>query len=532
MQKYFVWILIATLLLTACSSPAPDSVTTIPAERPTETEILTQETTIHAETEPDNTEMETVIDEESIIPSEDNRPKVVYEAENAILSGKNMVADDPEASGGKAVGRFEGAADTLDFVIEVAVDGVYDLTFTCKGIGGEKYNNVSVDAMDYGQFHCPGTEYFSDTICGVLLTAGQHTVSITNSWGWIYLDCLTVSPGIGISDDVYRVDAELINPNANADARALYAYLRECYGKVTLSGQVCDYGLDGPECKAIYEITGKYPAILGLDMMDYTPSRTALGARSVAVEQAIKFHEQGGIVSFCWHWNAPTEYLKPGEDENGNPRWWGGFYTANTTFNIADVMNGNDPAGKALIDRDIEKIAGLLLQLQENGVPVLWRPLHEASGGWFWWGAQGPAACKALWIHLYNELTYTYGCNNLIWVWNGQNPDWYPGDEYVDIIGEDVYAAQRSYGAHNSKFMDVLNYTDTNKIIAMTENGVVFDIDQVIATNARWAWFNTWCGDFVQRDGAYSEAYTEAEILKKTYLSEYVITLDELPDFD
>ncbi len=40
--------------------------------------------------------------------------------------------------------------------------------------------------------------------------------------------------------------------------------------------------------------------------------------------------------------------------------------------------------------RDIDAIASLLKRLQDHGVTVLWRPLHEAAGGWFWWGAGGP----------------------------------------------------------------------------------------------------------------------------------------------
>ncbi|MBQ3484374.1 MAG: beta-mannosidase [Clostridia bacterium] len=457
---------------------------------------------------------------------------MVYEAENAQLNGKITVSADTQASGGKVVGRFEGQNDTVTFAISVPADGVYDLSFTSKGIGGGKYNNVLVDGQDVGQFKCTGTTFETDTLRGILLTAGEHAVTITPSWGWIYLDKLEVAAAQGIPDSVYEVEATLINPNANEDARKLFAYLCESYGKVTLSGQVCDYGVLGPECRAIHALTGKYPAILGLDMMDYTPSRTALGARGVAVDQAIKYHDEGGLVAFCWHWNAPTEYLKDGASSNGSPRWWGGFYTDNTNFDVAAVMNGTDAKGKELLDRDIAEIARQLLRLQDEGVPVLWRPLHEASGGWFWWGAKGAEPCKQLWIYLYNELTFTYGCNNLIWVWNGQNPAWYPGDEYVDIIGEDIYAAQRSYGPQASKFMEVLDYTATNKIIALTENGVVPDIDQMVMSNARWAWFNTWCGDFVQKNGRYSEAYTEADLLKKVYDSEYVITRDELPDFN
>ena len=455
----------------------------------------------------------------------------VYEAEDAALTGKIAVTTDREASGGKVVGRFEGPTDTVAFTINVPADGVYNLTFTCKGIGGGKYNNALVDGQDVGQFRCNGTAFESDTLQGVLLTAGEHTVTITPSWGWIYLDKLEVTAAQAIPDSVYEVAPTLVNPNANEAAQRVFAYLCECYGKVTLSGQVCDYGVLGPELRAIHDVTGKYPAILGLDMMDYTPSRTALGARGVAVDQAIKYHREGGLVAFCWHWNAPTEYLRDGFDGSGNPRWWGGFYTDNTTFDIAAVMNGTDVRGKELLDRDIAEIARQLLRLQEAGVTVLWRPLHEASGGWFWWGARGAEPCKALWVYLYNELTFTYGCNNLIWVWNGQDAAWYPGDEYVDIIGEDIYAAQHSYGPQTSKFMQVLDYTETNKIIALTENGVVPDIDQMVMANTRWAWFNTWCGDFVQRNGFYSEAYTEKELLRRVYDSEYVITRDELPDF-
>ncbi len=454
----------------------------------------------------------------------------VYEAEKAVVSGKNIIKTDIQASGWKAVGTFENADDAVTFTIEVAQDGLYDLTVTSKGIGGVKTNNLLVDGQQVATFESGSIQYEAIPVKGVPLTAGTHTVTITPSWGWFYLDCLKVAPAQAISDEVYQVSPTLINPNATEETKKLYAYLCESYGKVVLSGQVCDKGMKGPEIKAIHEVTGKYPAILGLDMMDYPPSRTAWGGRGSSVDVALDYHKQGGIITFCWHWSTPKQYILSGNDENGNPRWWGSFYTANTTFDIEAVMNGKDPTGKEWLDKDIAEIARQLLRLQEAKVPVLWRPLHEASGGWFWWGAKGAEPCKQLWIYLYDQLTNVYGCNNLIWVWNGQAADWYPGDEYVDIIGEDIYAANHSYGAQNSKFIEALDYAKTNKIVALTENGVLFDIDNVIATNARWAWFNIWSGDFVQKGGRYSEAYTEKEILNKTYNSEYVITLDELPD--
>ena len=453
----------------------------------------------------------------------------VYEAENGKLSGNNSILDDAACSGGKAVGNFADNSDNLTFTIEVPTSGSYCLTLTVKGLGGDKYNEVLVDGDNIGGFDAKGDAYTDAALRRVMLTAGKHTVNIKKSWGWITVDKLTVTNDEAISAKVYAVEPTLINPNADENTKALFRYLCDSYGKYTLSGQVCNDGLNGAEFKAIYEATGKYPAICGLDMMDYCPSRVAKGARSNAVDTALDFHAHGGIVTFCWHWNAPDKYMKLGDTPEGTPRWWGGFNTSNTDFDIAAVMGGRDPEGKALMDADIAEIAKQLNILRDAGVPVLWRPLHEASGGWFWWGAKGTDAYKQLWYYLYDQLTNVYGCSNLIWVWNGQAADWYPGDDYVDIIGEDIYAGEHSYGAQNAKFSELLDYSSKNKIIALTENGTVFDIDNVVAANSRWMWFGTWCGGFVEQNGAYSETFTERSVIAKTYNSEHVITLDELP---
>ncbi|MBE6862415.1 MAG: beta-mannosidase [Ruminococcus sp.] len=462
------------------------------------------------------------------IPPQTQDFEAFYEAEDASLSGSNTISTDSSASGGKAVGSFSGDGDNLTFTIEVPTAGTYCLTLTSKGLGGSKYNEILVDGENTGGFDSTGDKYTEASLRRVVLSAGKHTVSIKKSWGWIMVDCLKVTDDEAISDSVYNVENKLINPNADENAKKLFSYLCDSYGEYTLSGQVCNDGLNGDEFKAIYEATGKYPAIVGLDMMDYCPSRVAKGARSNAVETALDFHKNGGISTFCWHWNAPDKYMKAGDTPEGTPRWWGGFNTSNTDFDIAAVMDGRDPEGKALIDADISEIAKQLNRLRDAGVPVLWRPLHEASGGWFWWGAKGADAYKKLWYYLYDQLTNVYGCSNLIWVWNGQNPEWYPGDDYVDVIGEDIYAGERNYGAQNAKFSELLEYSDSNKIVALTENGTVFDIDKVVAANSLWAWFGTWCGDFVVKNGHYSETFTEKDMMYKTYNSEYVITLDEL----
>lgn len=516
-----------------------EEVTSSATEKPEETTTTAQTTTVPETTTTTTTTTAgtttavTTPSPETTTEVKEDEPaaEVIYEAENARLGGTLKISSGSDFSGGKAVENFGGKTDYLCFDVDIPADGMYDITFVSSGIGSYKENNLVIDNTPVGVFKSEKDVLSENTVPSISLTKGSHEIKITPSWGWIKLDCIRIGKSEGIKDEIYEVSDTLINKNADDNTKALFSFLSDSYGKYVLSGQVCDDGYNGKEFTAIRKVTGKTPAILGLDFMDYTPSRTALGARSHAVDKAIEFGNMGGIVTFCWHWNAPTEYLKDGNDsDNGNPRWWGGFYTRNSTFDIAKVMNGTDKTGKELIDRDIKEIAKQLKRLEEAGVPVLWRPLHEASGGWFWWGAKGSDAYKKLWIYLYEELTYKYECNNLIWVFNGQNDEWYPGDEYVDIVGEDIYPGERVYAPQTAKFKEAIGYSNSNKIVALTENGCIFDIDQAVATNTMWAWFCTWGGEFASYGTEYSEKYTEKSIIKKAYDSSYVLTLDELPD--
>lgn len=426
--------------------------------------------------------------------------------------------------------KFSSDNDYIEFSISISADGLYDVIITSSGIGGDKLNNLLIDGKQTGTFSSKNSTLSDSSVSAVSLTKGSHKISITKSWGWIQLDKITVCASKPIDSSVYNVTAALVNKNSTAKTKKLYSYLCDSYGEYTLSGQFCDGGINGNEFRAIYNETGKHPAILGLDMMDYTPSRQALGASSSAVDKAIEFSKKGGIVTFCWHWNAPTEYLySKADSQNG---WWGGFYTDKSSFDIAKVMNGQDSKGKAAIDRDIKAIAQQLKKLEKAGVPVLWRPLHEGSGGWFWWGAKGADAYKKLWVYLYDQLTNVYKCNNLIWVYNGQSADWYPGDKYVDIIGEDIYPGERVYAPQTAKFEEASAYSGEKKIVALTENGCLFDIDLAVRANSLWAWFSTWGGEFTSNGSTYNEKYTEKSMLKKVYNSKYVITLDELPKWN
>ncbi len=464
------------------------------------------------------------------VKQEDDKPlnfSKTYEAENGKFSGGVAVISNDSASGGKSVGKFESNSSYCQISITVPADAVYDIVIRSKAIGSYKENDLYADGKKVGTFVSKQDNFSDYTVCAVTLKKGSHTLTVKKSWGWIELDKVTVKTGAKISSSTYNVTSSLVNKNSTAKTKKLYSFLKDSYGKYVITGQQCDGGINGTEFKAIKNLTGDYPALLGLDLMDYTPSRTAFGASSSTVEKAIEFADKGGIVTLCWHWNAPTEYLY--STANNSDGWWGGFYTKSSNFDIAKVMNGQDAKGKKLIDRDIKEIAKQLKRLEKAGVPVIWRPLHEASGGWFWWGAKGPDAYKKLWKYLYNELTNTYGCNNLIWVYNGQSADWYPGDEYVDIVGEDIYPGNHVYDPQVSRFRQAINYGSKTKITALTENGCIFDIDSAVSINALWCWFMTWGNEFTVNGSNYSEKYTEKSVIKKMYASKYSLTLGSLP---
>lgn len=449
----------------------------------------------------------------------------LYEAEDAELNGLQRYTR-KDGDGGY-VGLWDAQGCSLTFHVEVPVSGVYELDFLSASYSGESYNTVSVnDRTFFEALHTTGEEFGLSAVKAEL-NEGANTVTVTASWGWFYIDYLVVRSSEGISPDVYHVQKSLVNGDASENTRRLMSYLTDQYGKYTLAGQYAsDKGVNSPEVQAIYTLTGKYPAIIGFDLMDYSPSRVEYGAQTKQMDYALEWGRQGGIVTLIWHWNAPKDLINSDEQP-----WWKGFYTEATTFDLDAALSGRDPEGYELILRDLDAIAAQLKRLADEDIPVLWRPLHEASGGWFWWGAYGAEDYKKLWKLMYQRFTDVHHLNNLIWVFNGQDADWYPGDEYVDIIAEDIYTQPRDYESQYNRFEQALGYTDTPKIIALAENGVIPDPGLLRKDNAWWSFFITWSDLFVvDKTGKISDQYNELDHFTQIYHSADVITRDELPN--
>lgn len=214
-----------------------------------------------------------------------------------------------------------------------------------------------------------------------------------------------------------------VNPNANTTTKAVYTYLKQQWGSKMLTGQMDLAWKDSiDEYQRVINDTGKAPAIMGYDYMNYGIESSFISGLE-QTEEAIAHWQRGGLVTFAWHWRDP----------NVSGSNIGEFYTADTSFQIP-IANGQlDESSQSFINMqaDIDMIAAELQKLEDAGAVVLWRPLHEASGGWFWWGRTRTDSVSAayaqvlLWRHMYTRLTDHHGLDNLLWVWNGQNSAWY-----------------------------------------------------------------------------------------------------------
>jgi mannan endo-1,4-beta-mannosidase len=195
---------------------------------------------------------------------------------------------------------FDTATDSIKFRVNVASTNLYDLNIVYNGPYGDKYTSIVLNGAGGSQVSLPATTSWTSTPGGqVLLETGLNTIEIQNNWGWYLIDAITLSPSAKRSP--HRITPTPVNPNANADANALLKYLGNIYGKNILSGQQDEASLEW-----VTSNVGKTPAILGVDFMDYTDSRTSRGASSTDVDKAIAFAQKGGIVTFCWHWVSKT----------------------------------------------------------------------------------------------------------------------------------------------------------------------------------------------------------------------------------
>ena len=492
---------------------------------------------------------------------------VKYEAEDATLTYSEVVSYD-DASGGAYVYLEYGS---LTWTVTADSSGKYVFTFAFASPLGLKIQYLYVDYPDDGTWveadaSLSFEETDSDNISfdnyvsvTLKLEEGEHTIRLAAGYGYMYLDYMTFDAA---EPTVWSISSSPVTSGATENAQKLLGFLKENFGSKTISGIMTgdvtfDYDYDNMELTetdsteyalftqedvaAVYSASGYYPALVGFDMIFATGYQSHtngwyLGYTEKTIKLSEELWERGGIPNFTWHW-------KVGEDS--------AFYysssSGSSTFKLTDAFSDSasatwDTSSEAyqLLIADIDTVSKWFLQLQDAGVPAIWRPVHEAAGGWFWWGAYGSNLYVALYQLVYDRMVNVNGVKNLIWVWNIErdpdigydytalSADWYPGDDYVDVIGVDYYNSYQDNSSLYQYWDKIIEEMGTNKIIALTENGPIPDIDSMVTDGAMWSWwmpwYNSWSAGYVY--------YTSNDVWAKNMEDERVWTLDKMPGWD
>ena len=310
------------------------------------------------------------------------------------------------------------------------------------------------------------------------------------------------------------------NPNALPCVHRVMEYLAGLPGKGILTGQHTQTMVQA-ELHHIEQITGRQPALLGFELLSYSPNINYLETDEACMtevqnnygtlKRAWEWAEQKGLITFTWHWFSPL---------GGHGK---SFFAENTDFSASRAVTEGPPEHRALL-ADMDVMAGILRPFCDRQIPILWRPFHEGEGDWFWWGNSGHEITGQLFRLMYDRFTRVHQLNNLIWIWNSPLRVGYPGDDVVDVISRDMYPPAHIHASHHEKWMELKRITTAEKITLIGEIGSLPDVAAVEHDRTGWVSFMTWSGPF-----CLGEDFTDFETLKKNYSHPYAITKDRLP---
>ncbi len=455
-----------------------------------------------------------------------------YEAEASSMSGCGDKVADANASGGYYVPMNSG---TFTFSVNVDSAAKYDVRF--HYFSDYKVNKLAVNGGAATSVTFPATTTYSDVTATVKLLKGSNTLVLSSSWGWINLDYIDIELHQAAT---FSLSSSPVTANSTEAAQKLYSFLYDNFGKKTISGMMTgDMSsatdlFSQEDVKTVYTRSGYHAALTGFDFMNAAGKNAGdswyTAYTDTALSLAAQLWKKGGIPAFNWHWRDPSHVTDS-------------FYCRKDTpilpydYSVGLIHNADSSytwdttsTNYKNIIRDIDHISKLFLSLQNQGVACIWRPLHEASGGWFWWGANSGPEYVALYRLVYDRMVNVNGVRNLIWVWNTegcQDLDWYPGDDVVDIIGIDKYNDAYDYQSNYSLFDQIAANFGTKKMLTLSENGPIMDITQEFQDQAVWSWWMTW---YQSWSSNMADKTSDAE-WKKVMASDSVITLEDMVDW-
>ncbi len=449
-----------------------------------------------------------------------------YEAEEATTGGDAAKKD-------TYVDLNEGSITFANVTAEAA--GNYTLTIHTAAPYGEKDNNITVNGTQVGSFHLDKGTAFIDVSTIISLKAGNNTIGITKSWGWIQVDYIEVKPFEVGSFDLCNAPT---TKDATASAVKLYNFLVNNFGKKTISGvmtgDMTKYtkgdATQHEDVQAVYTASGKYPALVGVDLMNATGANKNDSWNKDYTQKSLDIAKsiwtKGGIPAITWHWRPGSEaefYVKGANEKYTEFDFTEAFMTGTTTWDTLST------AYQALV-ADIDLIAGYMLELQDAGVAAIFRPLHESGGAWFWWSTHTGTQFAALYRLVYERLVFKKGVKNLVWVFNPKDANmtgWDPGSTYYDVRGVDIYNDANNHTSNSSAFFDLMTKFGTDKVLALSENGPIPDVTNMHTDQAVWSWWMPWYESPAWNGGYVSQ--TAASVWKSNMENENIITLDKMP---
>lgn len=448
----------------------------------------------------------------------------MYQAENGEMSGFSAIADFREGYIGNGyVSGVSLEGSSLRITVKAVSDQHYNITL-CAASNQAMTGIMYIDGTAVGKLSLSGSRNFEAVkFENIYLPKGEHAVSFGKLSSEADIDYIILEDSRAIADFSYNVIGALSNSKASEEAKALYSYLCDNYGKTTLTAQQCSQG-SNDELYEILRYTGKYPAIRFGEMMNY-----GCGIDSGDIEYAINYAQNGGIVGYVWHW------VKGGS-----------IYSDKSDFDLVGAVNAHDIARlnkekfKELYEsggvsdesvsllEDIDKIAEQFTRLKELDIPVLFRPLPEASGGWYWWGEDKDAY---LWLYklIYYRLTDYWHLDNIIWIWNGQNADWYVGDEWCDIISLDIYdhSGENWDSSSRVNLLHQMDKISQAKPIVISECNVLPGPVNMVQDRALWGYACVWSGEYVSKSDVFGGDMSETEWVV-FYNCSKTVTRDEI----
>jgi mannan endo-1,4-beta-mannosidase len=291
-----------------------------------------------------------------------------------------------------------------------------------------------------------------------------------------------------------------VTQNASPEATALLAYIQSLSGRHILSGQHNYPNSGDRNTQFAADYIGKTPVVWSQDFgFAGDGDKDSYLARPAIMQEAIRQHQKGAIVTLCWHAVPPTAEEPitfqplPGADSTALASVQGHLLDQQ----FRDVLT----PGTELHDRwlkQVDEVASFLKQLQAAHVPVLWRPYHEMNGDWFWWGGrdEGDYTTAALYSQLFDRMVNYHQLNNLIWVWSVDRPSqpgrefdkYYPGTEYLDILSLDVYGND-----FDQSYYDGLMALSEGKPVTLGEVGNPPSLETLDA-QPNWVYWVVWAG--------------------------------------